>query len=127
MTELLQLEEIKCTACYSCVKACPVKAVCLTKDNAIPTIDTERCIGCGECINACSYGAITPVSEIEQIENMLHSEQVVAICDPSIAGEFKDISDYRKFVNMLRALGFKYVCEVSFGVDVIARNDGLYS
>ncbi len=121
MTELLQLEEIKCTACYSCVKACPVKAVCLTKDNAIPTIDTERCIGCGECINACSYGAITPVSEIEQIENMLHSEQVVAICDPSIAGEFKDISDYRKFVNMLRALGFKYVCEVSFGVDVIAR------
>ena len=121
MTDLLQLEEIKCTACYSCVKSCPVQAVYINKDSITPQINNERCIGCGSCINACSYGAIIPISEIETVEQMLSEEDIAAICDPAIAGEFKDVSDYRKFVNMIRLLGFKYVCEVSFGVDIIAK------
>ena len=41
--------------------------------------------------------------------------------DPSIAGEFPDISDYRKFVQMVRKLGFSRVHEVAFGVDLVAR------
>jgi hypothetical protein len=48
-------------------------------------------------------------------------EQAVAICAPSIAGEFDDITDYRKFVKMIRLLGFSYVMEMSFGVDIIAE------
>jgi len=42
--------------------------------------------------------------------------------DPSIAGEFPDITDYRKFVQMLRSLGFDWVHEVAFGVDLVARS-----
>ena len=53
---------------------------------------------------------------------MLNSaEKVVAICAPSIAGEFDDITDYRKFVKMIRLLGFSYVTEMAFGVDIIAE------
>ena len=53
---------------------------------------------------------------------MLNSEEkVAAICAPSIAGEFNDITDYRKFVKMIRLLGFSYVTEMAFGVDVIAE------
>jgi PAS domain-containing protein len=48
-------------------------------------------------------------------------EKVVAICAPSIAGEFDDITDYRKFVKMIRLLGFSYVTEMAFGVDIIAE------
>jgi iron only hydrogenase large subunit-like protein len=48
------------------------------------------------------------------------SDRVAAICDPTISGEFSDITDYRKFVEMIKALGFEYVCEVSFGVDLVA-------
>jgi hypothetical protein len=48
-------------------------------------------------------------------------EKVVAICAPSIAGEFDDITDYRKFVKMIRLLGFSYVTEMAFGVDIIAQ------
>ena len=33
---------------------------------------------------------------------------------------FHDITDYRKFVEMIKALGFTYVNEVSFGVDLVA-------
>ena len=121
MTELLHLEEMKCTACYSCLKACPVQAVYINHDSITPRIDNQRCIGCGECISACSYKAITPINQIDEIEQMLKTDAVAAICDPAIAGEFKDVSDYRKFVNMIRLLGFKYVCEVSFGVDIVAK------
>jgi len=46
--------------------------------------------------------------------------KVAAICAPSIAGEFVDIADYRKFVKMIRYLGFYFVNEMSFGVDIIA-------
>ncbi len=46
---------------------------------------------------------------------------VIALVDPSISGEFPDVVDYRKFVQMIRSLGFSHVCEVSFGVDLIAK------
>jgi len=52
---------------------------------------------------------------------MLNSgNKVAAVCAPSIAGEFVDIADYRKFVKMIRYLGFSYVNEMSFGVDIVA-------
>jgi hypothetical protein len=46
---------------------------------------------------------------------------VAAVIDPAIAGEFDDITDYRKFVRMIRLLGFDYVLDMSFGVDIIAE------
>ncbi len=46
--------------------------------------------------------------------------KTVALIEPSIASEFDDITDYRKFVAMIRSLGFDYVHEVSFGVDLVA-------
>jgi len=47
--------------------------------------------------------------------------KVSALCDPAIAGEFTDIADHRRFVAMLRELGFTYVNEVAFGVDLVAK------
>jgi len=56
------------------------------------------------------------------VKQLLNSkEKVVAICAPSIAGEFDDVTDYRKFVKMIRLLGFTYVTEMAFGVDIIAE------
>jgi len=76
---------------------------------------------CGTCIGTCAYGAITYLDAKKEVKQLLNSEdKVVAICAPSIAGEFSDITDYRKFVKMVRLLGFSYVMEMSFGVDIIA-------
>lgn len=122
MNRVLNLNNNKCVACYACVRACPVKAIQVKEHNNKPHIVEENCIACGSCLEACSYSAIELVSNIEIVEEILHSSaKTVAICDPSIAGEFADVRDYRKFVSMIRKLGFDYVCEVSFGVDLVSK------
>ncbi|MED9961578.1 MAG: [Fe-Fe] hydrogenase large subunit C-terminal domain-containing protein [Bacteroidales bacterium] len=122
MNAVLKLNNNKCVACYGCVRACPVKAIQVKEHNHKPYIVEENCIACGNCLEACSYSAIELISNIEIVEEILHSQsKVAAICDPSIAGEFSDVRDYRKFVSMIRKLGFDYVCEVSFGVDLVSN------
>jgi iron only hydrogenase large subunit-like protein len=55
------------------------------------------------------------------VKQILQSgRRTAALIAPSIASEFDDITDYRKFVGMIRSLGFTYVHEVSFGVDLVA-------
>ena len=70
---------------------------------------------------ACSPKTIFYRSSIEEAKALLSSgEKVLALLSPSISVEFEDVTDYRKFATMLRALGITYACELSFGVDVIA-------
>ena len=122
MTNVIQLDKSKCKACYSCVRICPVKAVHVRGNTVFPYIEESKCILCGACIGTCAYNAITYFDSKKNVKQLLNSkEKVVAICAPSIAGEFDDITDYRKFVKMIRLLGFSYVTEMAFGVDIIAE------
>lgn len=119
---LISINKNKCNLSYSCVRICPVNAIKVEAHQDYPEIIQNACIGCGHCIKVCGPGAIIYQSSIEQTKNLLQSDsKVAAIVDPSISGEFPDITDYRKFVDMIRGLGFEYVIEVSFGVDIIAR------
>ncbi|MFZ5940348.1 MAG: [Fe-Fe] hydrogenase large subunit C-terminal domain-containing protein [Bacteroidota bacterium] len=121
MEPLLKIRDEKCIACYACVRACPVKAIQVRSDREKPEILPNRCIGCGNCLATCSPGAIEIRDSRTELKLLLSGkEKVAAIVDPSIAGEFPDITDYRKFVQMMRRLGFSYVNEVSFGVDLVA-------
>ena len=98
-----------------------MKAIRVDATNELPSIIPERCIGCGSCYKVCSPQAIVYRSSVEETMQLLGSgEPVAAICDPAISGEFHDITDYRKFVEMIRHLGFTYVLEASFGVDLVA-------
>ena len=119
---IIQLDKSKCKACYSCIRSCPVKAIHIRGNSVFPYIEENKCILCGACIGICAYGAITYFDSKKNVKQLLNSkEKVVAICAPSIAGEFDDITDYRKFVKMIRLLGFTYVTEMAFGVDIIAE------
>ena len=119
---VIQLEKSKCKACYSCVRTCPVKAIHVRGNTVFPYIEENKCILCGSCKGACAYNAITYLDSRKAVMQLLNSKvKVAAICAPSIAGEFDDITDYRKFVKMIRLLGFSYVMEMAFGVDIIAE------
>lgn len=119
---LISIDPKNCTNCLACVRACLVHAIQTSVGNDIPTVVDARCIGCGSCLGACRYDAISYWDSTGEVKELMKSEEnVAAIVDPSISGEFPDITDYRKFVEMIRSLGFKYVNEVSFGVDLVAK------
>ncbi len=116
---LITINKDNCKLCYSCIRVCPSKAIKVKEGFA--EIIQNRCIGCGSCFTACSQDAIKYYDSKEDVKLLLNSRfPVAAIVAPSISGEFSDITDYRSFVSMIKNLGFKYVNEVSFGVDLIA-------
>jgi Na+-translocating ferredoxin:NAD+ oxidoreductase RNF subunit RnfB len=119
---LVFIEEDKCKVCYACVRVCPVKAIELRPSSDIPYIQPDKCIGCGSCLEVCSPRAINYYDSKPAVNSLLKSEfKVVALIDPSISAEFDDITDYRKFVRMLHEMGFDYVHDVAFGVDLVAK------
>ncbi|MDX9770138.1 MAG: [Fe-Fe] hydrogenase large subunit C-terminal domain-containing protein [Tenuifilaceae bacterium] len=122
MSQLFNISESKCINCFACVRVCPVKAIEVKAEKNFAVILPERCIGCGSCINICPVSAISYKSSKEEVKSLLkEGGKLAAIVAPSISGEFVDITDYRKFVQMIKSLGFTYVCEVTFGVDLVAR------
>ncbi len=46
----------KCTACGSCMEACPSEAI--AEGDPKYTIDPETCIDCGVCVETCPVEAI---------------------------------------------------------------------
>jgi iron only hydrogenase large subunit-like protein len=118
---VLRIDDARCRNSYSCVRVCPVNAIEVRPQKDHPTILPERCIGCGLCFVSCSPRAIEFRDSREEVKKLLSSgRKIAALIEPSIASEFDDITDFRKFVAMIRQLGFTYVNEVSFGVDLIA-------
>lgn len=118
---LFSIQASDCDPCYGCVRVCPVTAITVEVNSQGPLINADRCIGCGSCLQACPSGSVKYRSSLEQVNALLKGKsKVAAMVGPSIAGEFEDITDYRKFVQMIRSLGFDFVHEVSFGVDLVA-------
>lgn len=119
MGQLIVTDKEKCNLSYTCVRVCPAKAIKIADKHA--QILPDRCIGCGQCVVMCAQEAIQYRNEMQNVENLINTDsKVAAICDPAISGEFTDIADYRKFVAMIREIGFDLVTEMSFAVDLIA-------
>lgn len=118
---LISINSEKCIHCYSCVKTCPVKAIKVNEKDDV-YVEQNRCIGCGSCLNVCSTNAIEFINSVDKVKQLLASDTpVFAICDPEISAEFTDISDYKKFVSMIKMLGFKKVFSASMAVEMIAQ------
>lgn len=121
VSPLIKIDPKKCTNCYTCIRVCPVKAIRAVSEKPSPVINNSRCVGCGDCINSCVPKAIKCRSSIAEAKAVLKSkERKVAIVSPSISAEFFDITDYRKFVQMIKMLGVDFVNEVSFAIDLLA-------
>ncbi len=109
-----------CRTCYTCVRECPARAIRIVGGQA--EVITERCIACGNCTKVCSQGAKVFVNTVDQVRKVLVKPgKKAAIVAPSFPAEFHDVTDHKKVVGMIRALGFDYVAEVSFGADLVAH------
>lgn len=119
--DLLQIIPEKCSDIRTCVNSCPVRAIKHEGGRETLKINQERCISCANCLLQCSDGAVKVYDSIGETLQLIKSgDLVAAIVDPSISAEFPDVKDYRKFVEMIRAIGFSHVIESSFGVDLLA-------
>ena len=108
-----------CRTCYTCVRECPAKAIRIVGGQA-EVID-ERCIACGNCTKVCSQGAKVFLNTTDRVAKLLESDsKVAAIIAPSFPAEFSDIPGHHILTGMIKALGFGYVAEVSFGADLVA-------
>ncbi|MDD4644889.1 MAG: [Fe-Fe] hydrogenase large subunit C-terminal domain-containing protein [Bacteroidales bacterium] len=110
----------KCRVCYTCVRECPAKAIRIVNGQA--EVMHERCIGCGNCVKVCSQNAKNYLNEEKEVVALLKSgKPVAALIAPTFPAEFGDLADPHELVGVLRAIGFKYVCEVAFGADLVAK------
>ena len=110
----------RCRVCYTCVRECPVKAIRIINGQA--EVISSRCIGCGNCVQVCSQNAKQFLDNTKNVIELLNSKRTkVALLAPSFAAEFTEISDYRILIGMIKKLGFDYVCDVSFGADLVAN------
>jgi two-component system NtrC family sensor kinase len=118
-TPLVTTIRERCRVCYTCVRECPAKAIRISTGQA--EVIPERCIGCGNCVRVCSQHAKQVLGGKDQtVELLAGADPVAALLAPSFPAEFTDC-DERQLVGMLRAMGFTYVCEVSFGADLVAE------
>ncbi|MDI9613917.1 MAG: [Fe-Fe] hydrogenase large subunit C-terminal domain-containing protein [Acidobacteriota bacterium] len=109
----------RCRVCYTCVRECPAKAIGISEGQA--RVIPERCIGCGNCASVCSQGAKQVLDGTHDVEALFgRHAAVAAIVAPSFAAEFEECPP-EAVVGMIRALGFRYVHEVGFAADLVAR------
>jgi iron only hydrogenase large subunit-like protein len=119
MSQLIHVDPDRCNLSLTCIRVCPAKAIRIVEKHA--EVMPARCIGCGNCVTMCAQDAIKVRDEKQRVHDLLEeTTPVAAVCDPAISAEFVDITDYRKFVGMIRALGFTYVMEEAFGVDLVS-------
>ncbi len=110
----------RCRVCYTCVRECPAKAIKIINGQA--EVLNERCIVCGNCTKVCSQGAKVFLNTVDYVYSLLkNGNKNIAIVAPSFPAEFTEISNYKIFVSMVRAIGFDIVSEVAFGADLVAK------
>lgn len=109
-----------CRTCYTCVRECPARAIRIVGGQA--EVITEKCIACGNCTKVCSQGAKVFVNTVDLVKKVIaRPGKKAALVAPSFPAEFHDVTDHQKVIGMIRALGFDYVSEVSFGADLVAH------
>lgn len=118
-SQVIFTNKARCRDCYRCLKACPVKAIKMDKNQAY-VID-ELCIVCGTCIKECPQKAKDYRREIGKARELLASGQPIAVSiGPSFVATFNE-DEQKKIPALLRKLGFNYIAETSVGAYQVAR------
>ena len=109
----------RCKSCYSCLRACPVKAIKVEEAKA-KVIDT-KCIYCGSCVKHCPTQAKFAEYSIETTREFFQQgERVIACLDPTFPVAFESITP-QQLVASLKKIGFTEVIEGAFGGELVIQ------
>ena len=107
----------ECQDCYRCVRACPVKAICISEGHA--SVISEKCIACGQCISLCPQKAKKVRSDMPLVQELLHSDKkVYASIAPSWRASLP--CSMGQLVNGLKKMGFTSVSETALGAQEVS-------
>ena len=122
MGGVIQTNSARCRDCYSCVRACPVKAVRV--HNAQAEVVQELCIVCGHCVRACPQGAKQVRDDRPIVKAALREGRpVVASVAPS-APAFFALTSFTPLEEALKGLGFTAASETALGAQVVGQATG---
>ena len=116
MRHSVVLEYKKCRGCTTCIKNCPTEAIRVRRGKA--TILPNRCIDCGTCIRVCPHSAVKSVpTDFNLLQNFQYR---VAVPDPALYGQFRNLDDVNIVLNGLLELGFDRVFESAAAAELLA-------
>lgn len=117
MTEVLSLKKANCRNCHKCIRACPVKSIRFSQNQA--KVISEECILCGHCVDVCPQNAKkVRVDLTEAIGAIGEGKQVIATLAPSFVSEFAGVG-LAEMERCLKLLGFKGVRETAEGAYIV--------
>ncbi|MCL2029936.1 MAG: 4Fe-4S binding protein [Oscillospiraceae bacterium] len=116
MTHSVTLDNAKCTGCTACIKRCPTEAIRVRNGKAV--ILSEACVDCGECVRACPYHAKKVVCDAW--ERLAEFDYTIALPEPSLYGQFRNLDDAGAVLQGLLNLGFDEVYEVARAAEVLS-------
>ncbi len=113
----IQRIENRCINCGTCLETCKSKN----------HLASDDCINCGQCILTCPVGVIVPKYDYKEVYANITDEESITVVSISPAvrvaigdefgfppGEFLE----KRLVGVLKALGFDYVFDTTFGADL---------
>ena len=126
--KIIEFDMTKCVDCGLCIRGCPVSAIAFDgygiNQKVAPT--KNPCIDCGQCLVHCPASAIsTDQNEFSRIINNIKTKKIkIAQVAPAVRSSLGEIFGYphekmtgEKVASALKALGFNYVFDTSFGAD----------
>ena len=116
----IERDNSKCIDCGQC------KVTCMERTGLDFGSNTEKCLSCGQCVLTCPTGALKVKREINQVLKA-KEEGKILICYTSPAIRVSIGEEFglkpgtfclEELVGSLRALGFAYVFDTTFGADL---------
>lgn len=127
--KIIEFDMSRCVDCQLCVRGCPVGAIEMQNYGVNQKVGPTKnpCIDCGQCLVHCPASAInTDRKEFQRIINNIKSTKKIKIAQvaPSVRASLGELFGFphekmsgEKVVAALKALGFNYVFDTSFGAD----------
>lgn len=113
----------KCINCGACKKTC---------ENIVGIKKNNVCINCGQCILTCPKGALTPKYNYHEVKKYIDDPKykVAVITSPAVRVGIGDAYGYKpgeflegQMVGALKAIGFDYVFDTTFGADLTSMEE----
>ncbi|MEW5913710.1 MAG: [Fe-Fe] hydrogenase large subunit C-terminal domain-containing protein [Thermodesulfobacteriota bacterium] len=114
-----------CIGCVLCMKACPVKAIRVSR--GLAQIRPDICVDCGMCYRVCPHDAVRVASA--KLEDALRFPHSVAIAHPALFSQFGYDVTPNQVLLALKRIGFSDVIDLSWVCEMssVAIADYLHS